>query len=393
MFSGLALSPQKRIFSAFFIYSLSLGQIFPRIGDIQLQLGVEEGAIGLALMGPAVGTLIALTFFGPLLDRIGYRRVLLAAIPLLSVAMAIATLMPSVATLFALLFVAGLLIGSIEVVCNVEADRTEAAIGKRIMNRAHSFWSFGFFGAGLTGAIAKGLGLSPQVHLFVMVPIITAGTIYLLSSYAPSPARELQKDENAPRFATPSLPIVILFVFTLSGMLGEGASNDWSVIFMRNTFEAAPFINASAFAIGAFSQAIARYFADGFVDRYGPLAVARTMIGSLGIGALLVTFSPAPAIALLGFVLMGFGTSGIFPLAMSAAARRTDRPAAINVASLAQTSFVVFLFGPPLLGFVAEHWGIRVSFGLILPLVLASWFTAKALVVPEADAQKADENG
>jgi MFS family permease len=96
------------------------------------------------------------------------------------------------------------------------------------------------------------------------------------------------------------------------------------------------------------------------------------LLGVLGLGALLVTFAPAAPLALLGFVLLGVGTSVMFPLAMSAAAQRTDRPAATNVAALAQTSFVSFLMAPPLLGFVAEHWGIRWTFGLGLPLVLLS---------------------
>jgi MFS family permease len=393
MRSGLALSPQKRIYGAFFIYSFALGQIFPRIGDLQRQIEVEEGALGFALTGPAIGTLIALTFFGPLVDRIGYRRVLMSAIPLLSIVLAISTLMLNVATLFAVLLGAGLLIGSIEVVCNVEADRTEARVGRRIMNRAHAFWSFGFFGAGLVGAVAKGLEVSTQLHLFIMVPVVVAGTYMLLNRFEPSPARPTPEGSTTPRFAVPSGPILVLFVFTISAMLGEGAGNDWSVIFMRNSFEAAPFINAAAFATGAFAQAIARYFADGFVDRYGPATVARAMIAALFLGTLTVTFSPNPAVALIGFALMGFGTSGIFPLAMSAAAQRTDRSAAINVASLAQTSFVVFLFGPPLLGFVAEHYGIRLSFGLILPLVVASWFAAQALETPAPAASKAVSDG
>ena len=76
---------------------------------------------------------------------------------------------------------------------------------------------------------------------------------------------------------------------------------------------------------------------------------------------------------------MGIGTSAIFPLAMSAAAQRTDRPAAVNVAALAQISFVAFLLGPPLLGYVAEHFGIRWTFGLGLPLILLSLVTAGAL--------------
>ena len=64
---------------------------------------------------------------------------------------------------------------------------------------------------------------------------------------------------------------------------------------------------------------------------------------------------------------------------MSAAAQRTDRPAATNVASLAQTSFVAFLLGPPLLGFVADHFGIRWSFGFGIPLVVLSLIFAGAL--------------
>ncbi|UXN74183.1 hypothetical protein N8D56_02560 [Devosia sp. A8/3-2] len=76
---------------------------------------------------------------------------------------------------------------------------------------------------------------------------------------------------------------------------------------------------------------------------------------------------------------MGVGTSAIFPLAMSAAAQRTDRPAAVNVAALAQISFVSFLLGPPLLGYIAEHFGIRWAFGIGLPLVALSLFAASAL--------------
>ena len=57
----------------------------------------------------------------------------------------------------------------------------------------------------------------------------------------------------------------------------------------------------------------------------------------------------------------------------------TDRPASTNVASLAQVSFVAFLLGPPLLGYVAEAFGIRWSFGLGLPLVILSIVCAGAL--------------
>nr|MDH4393794.1 MFS transporter [Aquabacterium sp.] len=135
-----------------------------------------------------------------------------------------------------------------------------------------------------------------------------------------------------------------------------------------------------AVAMGAGAQAAARWVADGFVERHGPLRVARTLQALLGAGATLVLLAPHPAVALLGFGLMGVGTSAMFPLAMSAAAQATDRPAAQNVAALAQTSFIAFLVGPPLLGWVATSLGIRWSFGITLPLVLLAWWACTALV-------------
>ncbi len=132
-------------------------------------------------------------------------------------------------------------------------------------------------------------------------------------------------------------------------------------------------------ALGAGAQAVTRFFADPFVERYSPTTVSRVLLRVLGVAVLLVFFAPSDWLALVGFALMGVGTSVIFPLAMSAAAQLTDRPAPTNVASLAQISFVAFLLGPPLLGYVAEHFGIRWSFGVGLSLVILSIVCARAL--------------
>ncbi len=82
---GLNLAPQHRVYSAFAIYSFSLGNLFPRLPQIQHAMGIGEGALGLALLGTPIGTLIALTFAAPLLERIGFRRAVLSAIPLVAV--------------------------------------------------------------------------------------------------------------------------------------------------------------------------------------------------------------------------------------------------------------------------------------------------------------------
>ena len=376
---GLRLSVQHRVFAGFAIYAFSLGNIFPRLPDIKAAMGVQEGALGLGLIGMPVGTLLALTFASPLLERIGFRRALLAVIPLMTVAFAIAAHAPNPLTFFLLLLPVGLMIGSAEVILNVEADRTEHLVGYRIMNRAHSFWSIGFFAAGLCGAGVAQLGISPQLHLALAVPISVVGVGLVFGKYRPAPMRAGGSTEAVPAFARPSAAILVLVAVTLSAMLMEGASMDWSAIYMRNLFDAGPFLSGFAVALFAFSQATTRFFADSFVDRHSPSGVARVLLGVMAAGVLIAFFSPMPLLSLLGFALLGIGTSAIFPLAVSAAAQRTDRSAAINVAALAQISFVTFLVGPPLLGFVAEHWGIRWAFGLGMPLIVLSLLMAGAL--------------
>ncbi|CDX37183.1 Major facilitator superfamily MFS_1 [Mesorhizobium sp. SOD10] len=376
---GLKLAPQHRVYAGFAIYSFAMGNIFPRLPDIKGAMGIEDGTLGLALIGTPIGTLVALTLATPLLERVGFRRALLWLVPLLGLAYALAVHAPGPAPLFLMLLPVGLMIGSIEIILNVEADRTEFLLKRRIMNRAHSFWSIGFFGAGLFGGALAHLGLSPQLHLAVVVPMVSVAVALFLGGFEPAPARFAASGDKAPMFARPTLPILILVGVTLSAMLMEGASMDWSAIYMRTVFDSGPFIAGITVALFAFSQATTRFFADKFVDRYSPNGVARVLLATMMAGVFIVFFSPLSVVSMLGFALLGIGSSAIFPLAISAAAQRTDRPAAINVAALSQISFVAFLLGPPLLGFVSDHWGIRSAYGIGIPFIVLSLAAAGAL--------------
>ncbi|TGS46038.1 MULTISPECIES: MFS transporter [unclassified Mesorhizobium] len=376
---GLNLAPQHRVYAGFATYSFAMGNIFPRLPDIKHAMGIADGTLGLSLIGTPIGTLTALTLATPLLERIGFRRALLTLVPLLALLYAIAVHAPEPVALFLMLFPIGLMIGSVEINLNVEADRTEFQLKRRIMNRAHSFWSAGFFGAGLFGGAMAHLGLSPQLHLALVVPIVAISMAIFLGGYEPAPARFAATGDKAPMFARPTLPILVLVAVTLSAMLLEGASIDWSAIYMRTVFESGPFVAGFTVALFAFSQATTRFFADSFVDRHSPSGVARVLLAMMAAGVFLVFFSPAPFISMLGFALLGVGSSAIFPLAISAAAQRSDRPAAINVAALSQISFTAFLLGPPLLGFVSDHWGIRSAFGIGIPFIILSLLTVGSL--------------
>ena len=381
--------PKDAVFVSFFLYAFSLGTLFPRLGDLQNQMHIDKATLGFALIGLPLGVQITLLFADRIVRRFNFRLILMLGIPLLSISQCFAALSQGPFMFAGILILGGVSIAVIEVAVNLEADRVEAQSGQRIMNRSHAYWSFGFFGAGIAGAGFSQLGISPFVHFAFVTVFGSTLTILLFVKYnAAKPRRQSVVVKNK-SFVWPSKGIFLLVLFSLSAMLVEGASIDWSVIFMRDIFNTVPIVSGLALALAAIAQGFIRYFADQFVDKYGPERVSLYSLIAMVLGVGCVVFSFDPMIALLGFLLMGGGSAVIFPLAMSAAAQRTDKTPEENVASLAQFVFVIFLLAPPILGFVGEHAGLRWSFALCFPLLIISFFTIHSLNVQKDDKKNA----
>jgi len=381
--------PKDAVFISFFLYAFSLGTLFPRLGDLQNKMDIDKATLGLALIGLPLGVQITLLFADRIVRKFKFRLVLMMGIPLLSISQVFATLSESAYTFAGILMLGGAAIAVIEVAVNLEADRVEAHIGHRIMNRSHAYWSFGFFGAGIVGAGFSQLGISPFSHFALITVLSSVLTILLFAKYDAAKARRQSVAEKNKGFVWPSRGIFLLVFFSLSAMLVEGASIDWSVIFMRDIFNTVPIVSGLSLALAAIAQGIIRYFADQFVDKYGPERVSFYSLIAMVLGVGCVVFSFEPITALLGFLLMGGGSAVIFPLAMSAAAQRTDKTPEENVASLAQFVFVIFLLAPPILGFVAEYAGLRWSFALCFPLLIVSFFTIHSLNVQKDEKKNA----
>ena len=374
--------PNEAVFVSFFLYAFSLGTLFPRLGDLQTQMGIDKATLGFALIGLPFGVQVTLLFADRIVRKVNFRMILIIGLPLLSISQCLSALMQSPYLFAGILIIGGASIAVVEVAVNLEADRIEASFGRRIMNRSHAYWSFGFFGAGIIGAGFSQLGISPFLHFVATTFVITIVTALLFIKYvAAKPRRESPPQKKL--FVWPSKSIFFLVVFSLSAMLVEGASIDWSVIFMRDIFNTVPLISGLSLALAAIAQGIVRYFADQFVDQYGPEKVSFYSLNSMVLGVALVVFSPNPFTALLGFLLLGGGSAVIFPLAMSAAARDSEKTPEENVASLAQFVFVVFLLAPPILGFIGEYFGLRWSFALCFPFLIASMLSISALKTNE----------
>jgi MFS family permease len=375
----MTIQPQYRIYACFFLFALTAGAMMSRLPDLQEHLQVTQGELGLTLIAMSIGSLISLTFSAPLIDRLGPRTTALITVLGTSICLAAVPWLPTAPAVFAALFGCGLLAGALEINLNVETDRIEAQTGNRYMSRAHGSWSLGFFVTALLGAGIRQLGMPMQWHLALTsgAALIIAGI--LLYGMVPAPARTDGHQGETPKIAFPSWGLLPLCIIGMAAFLCEGVSVDWSAIYMRDIFHSEPFIGGLGLTLFGGSMAIARLSADPFVSRHGPRRVAVTLLTVATAGAALVGFAPVDWMALVGFTLLGIGCSAVYPLAVSAAAQRTDRPAAVNVAALGQISFVVFFLGPPILGFIAQYLNIRISYLIVLPVLVLGLSLSRAL--------------
>lgn len=383
------IPPHVRIYSVMFLFALALGGLLSRMPDLKAHLGVTDGQLGLTLIGMAIGSLVSLTVSAPIIKRLGARNTALLTVFGTAAMYALVPWLPTTQTVFAALFVAGLLAGSLEINVNIEADKLEAQLGRRIMNRVHGMWSLGFFVTALLGAGIRQLGISIEAHTGGLLVFVLVAGFVTFSGMTTAPERPEANQDEHPVFAIPTIGLLPLCMIGIAAFLVEGAGVDWSTIYMRDVWNAEPFVGGLGLTLFTFLMALTRLFIDPFVDTHGPRSVASTLLVIAALGVALVWLAPFDAVALAGFGLMGMGCSAVYPLAVSAAAQRTDRPSAVNVAAIGQVTFVVFFLAPPLLGFISDHFGIRNSYLVCLPVVLAGLLAVPALAGRRSAGERA----
>jgi MFS family permease len=367
-----------RAAALFFVHALTIGAIHTRIPDIQLQIGLSEAQLGLVLMGQPLGALSMFLFSSRIIERFGPRLVILTLLPLAAISAALITVILDPIAMFVLLAANGVSFSLTNIAINVEADRIEALTGSRIMNSCHGLWSVGFLLTSLLGAALRGLDVTPALHLWLLAPAVIGMMLVIVLPMPVTPPRAHAGNDKR-RLAWPTLATMGLVAFGLGAGLTEGAARAWSIIYLRDNFEVAAWIESLALPALLATMALGRLVADRFIDRFGPVRIARVLASIAIAGMVLLVASPNAGLALAGFGLVGAGICVLYPLMLSAAARLGDRPASQNVAATTLIFQLVNLGAPVLIGGVAQGLGIRMAFAMLLPLLVLTWAMAGKL--------------
>lgn len=367
------MTPQRLIMAVFFLQPVAFGSWLVRIPDVQSHLELGPAGLALALLGMPIGILLTLPFAGRLVGWLGARRILIWGFPTYLCAMMLPAFSNSLWALFVTLAILGVSIATLELALNVKADRVEKSSGAMIMSTCHGFWGLGIMAGSLLGSGLAALGLTPAPAI-VLVAVLLMPVCLMASRLLPTYPSDAQVDapSEKKRFGLPGAALLGICFFTLGITMTEGAIADWSAVYLRDVFGSDAALAGLGYSLFALTLALGRFVGDRLKAQFGAVSLAR-VCGVLALaGILVVVTSPAHYVTLIGFALVGLGASVGFPLAVTAAASLTDRPAASSVAVLSFVALIGFLVGPPLIGFVAEVGGLRVGLAMLLPGLVLS---------------------
>jgi MFS family permease len=362
----------------FYLNAFLLGSFLSRIPDFLVKLETDKAMLGLALFAAPVGSMVAAPFIGRLIDVWSPGRMAIVSGVLLSLVVGTIGFAPTVLALALILFVAGIINGFMEVSMNAAADRLEKHFDLKIIARCHGFWSLGFMtGALIAGAMAQA-GIGVAAHLGVATALGVAGTLAISRIYpalAFLPTVHQLHEEKPPVFALPNRLTIGVCMMGVGVTLAEGAIYDWGNLYLRADIGAAPLPAAVAFACFTLAMAAGRFGGDAVRERMEAPAIVRACSLMTAVGLLGFVLSPNAFIAALMLILMGAGVSLVFPIAVTSVSTKGGSPSA-NIASLSLAVMAALLTGPPLIGILAEAFGLGAALLCTMPAAALSFFLA-----------------
>ena len=148
-------------------------------------------------------------------------------------------------------------------------------------------------------------------------------------------------------------------------MICEGAMADWSGVYFKKVVESPAAYITLGYVAFTGTMATGRFLGDWLVTKLGVkrmLQCSGTLIAS---GLMLAVLFPNLIMATTGFLLVGFGVSSVVPIAYGLAGRSKTMTPGMALSAVSTIGFLGFLFGPPMIGFIAQASSLRWSFILI----------------------------
>ena len=347
-----------------------MAAILSRFPDLKVLYKMSSAELSFVLFFMSVGSLLTMPLCAQLIGKYGSKKVSLFSLLMLFI-FPLLTQMPNIIALYALCVFFGASLGISDVAMNSNSLIVEKAYKRPILGLFHAFFYLGVFvGAWLSILFLK-LSISIQWHHFIIALAGFATFLFIHRFYLKETPAAVQNKSFKINF--PKGTILIMAFVALCGRIIEGAVADWSTVYMNEIIKLTAALSPLGLAIYAAFISGGRFFGDYVRSKFPDVNIlfASCLITASGL-ALMISY-PHIAIAIPALFICGLGLSNLVPIIYSIAGNQKGISPGVGLATINTISGFGFLFGPSVIGFIAEKSSLRVSFAyvLILALVMA----------------------
>jgi MFS family permease len=349
----------------YFGMGLSFATWASRIPDIKTALHLTEGDLGSILFVLPVGQLIVMPFSGKMVTKFGSHRILIFSLImyvlcLINLGLATTSLQLSLG-----LFLFGVFGNLANIAVNTQGVYTEVLFKKTIMSSFHGMWSFAGFTGALVGLGMLALNLSPLHHFIIVAGIVLLMVAFNFKFLVRAKEKKKPKEEGKKLFVKPDTALLWLGVIGFCSMASEGVMFDWSGVYFKDIVKAPGPLVVLGYTSFMIMMASGRFLGDGLINKFGRERVMQISGVMISAGLFTAVFLPYIIPCTIAFMFVGLGVATIVPTVYSIAGKNPTVPAGEALTIVSSVSFLGFLMGPPVIGHIAQSFGLQFSFAFI----------------------------
>lgn len=395
MTSEVVTDSLKRTRIAVFIFYFAQGICFSswasRIPDIKNTFGLDDAAWGTILLMIPIGQICGMTLSGLLVSRLGSKRIFPIAIFGYVAMLLLIGLANTKYYLIINLIAFGFFGNFCNISVNTQAITLERMYGRSIMASFHGGWSAaGLIGASI-GLLMSSLRVTPFVHFAIVAALVIAAVILNLRYLQEDVKHVKTKEEIASsKKNKPERFLFLLGIVAFCGMAAEGAMSDWSGVYLQDVVGTSQRLAPLGLTTYMITMASGRFVVDKASARFGKKRIVQAGGCLIFLGLFLAVAFPNLIITIIAFMIIGFGTCSIVPTIYSIAGQKTKISTGMALTIVSSISFIGFLLGPPVIGYISNLTNLRYSYALIGLFGLCIVFLTSRLKVFNSDKKEKD---
>lgn len=359
-------NPATAVGLVFMTLSILFSGWIARIPEIQASLGLQEGQLGISMMGLSFGALFMTMASGWLSARLRTGLSLSSSTLLFCAAMALPAFAWDQWSLMIALFILGAANGFMNVSMNAAAAIVERTERVNIMPFCHAMYSLGLIVGALIASSAGALNIPVSFHFPVLGALLALAYTFLHPVLGQLP----QVERPASGFVLRSLPLVLLASLAFCFVMSEAAIADWAAVYLKTELGSSVSIASLGYACFACAMTAGRFSCNYLRSLLGVNRLMLLGVGITVVGLVLPIAWSSVAMGIIGFTFAGLGVANLVPIIFAAAAKLEGIHPAAGIAAVSTAGFTGLLLCRPIIGMLSQRWGLDTGLVFIASMAL-----------------------